>query len=71
VIIHAPVHPPAWQAQYEGYPRISLGNDEVFERSGFIGFKTLIHNALNKEDFHPFDKRSILPMNGDSALCNH
>jgi RNase P/RNase MRP subunit POP5 len=70
VIIHAPVHPPAWQAQYEGYPRNSRVNDEVFERRRFIGFKTLSHNALNKEDFHSFDKRSILPMNGDSALCN-
>jgi hypothetical protein len=30
---------------------------------------TAIHNALKKEDCHTFDKRSLLPMNGNSALC--
>jgi hypothetical protein len=42
VIIHTPVHPPAWHAQYEGYPRNSLANDDVFERRWFIGFKMLL-----------------------------
>jgi hypothetical protein len=41
VIIHAPVHPPAWHAQYEGYPRNRLVSEDIFERRRFIGFKML------------------------------